>query len=133
MPIGIPAILGIIGAVTGGVELGTSLAGVGQPSQGDALKQQQQLLQQQQQKQAQQDALGRQKAVLANLANAQDQTGGAVSGGGLVNLASVIAGLPGAATDTTGQRALSQYLGTPSSDQGQNLVSQTFGLSGSQG
>ena len=131
--LGISEILTIIGLAAGGVGTGLSVAGVGQPSQGDALKKQQQLLQQEQQKQAQADAQTRQKAVLANLANAQDQTSGALAGGGLVNLASVISGLPGAAGDNTGQRALAQYLGQSQSGQDQNLVGQTFGISGSQG
>lgn len=137
-------IIPIIGLAFGGVELGTSIAGVGKPSEGDAQKQMQQQLDQQKAAQDKADQQAKQKAILANLANAQNQTGGNVNNPGLVDLASIIAGLPGEATGAPGQGALSQYLGTGSGSgtgtgssllhKDDNLVSATYGsLSGSQG
>lgn len=141
MPQAIPIILGVVAAT----ETGLQIAGVGQPSPGDAAKQQQEQLQKAQQAQAAQDAQQRQKAILANLANAQEQGGGALNAPSLTDLAAIIAGLPGEATSGAGKGALSQYLGLPSSTSGvvpnpsggggseDTMVGRTFGLSGSQG
>jgi len=123
----IAPIIGVIGAALGGLQL----AGVGQPSPGDAAKQQQKQLQEAQQKQAAADAQARQKSILAALPNAQEQGGGALETGSLTNLASVIAGLPGEGTTAAGKGALSQFLGSglPTSEN----ATPTSSLSGSQG
>jgi hypothetical protein len=131
--LGIPAIIGLVSAAVGGTELGVNLAGVGKPSTPDPSKQ----IQQQQQQQAAADALAKQKAIQANLSNAQEQGGGALNNPSLTDLAAIIAGLPGESTSGAGKNALSAYLGNPSlSDTGKpqdNLVGSTFGLSGSMG
>jgi len=126
-------IIGIIGAALSATELGMGLAGVGKPSPGDAAKEQQKMLAENQQKQAAADAQAKQKAILASLPNAQEQGGGALESGSLTNLASVIAGLPGEAGTGAGKGALSQFLGTGSTPVGENMVSATYGLNGSQG
>jgi hypothetical protein len=127
----------IASAAIGGTELGMGLAGVGQPSQGaaaDALKKQEQ-----QQSLAEQQA--KQRAIMASLPNAQEQGGGALNSPSLLNLGSVIAGLPGETNTPAGQSALTAFLGNISTGSGspastnpqpQNLVQATYGLSGSQ-
>lgn len=132
----IPFIPLIAAGVGGGVTLGTELAGVGQPSSN--LAQQQQQLQTAQQQQAQAASLQQQKAIQANLANSQEQTGGEVNAPGLVSLASIISGLPGAGSNTPnspGSNALAGFLGTGQQpNSGENLVSATYGsLNGGQG
>ena len=112
MPALIPVIVPLIAAGVGATELGMNLAGVGKPSQGDAQKQ----LQQAQEQQAAADAASKRKAILASMANAQEQGGGALSNPSLTDLASVIAGVPGEGTTSVGRGALTQYLGLPSGD-----------------
>jgi hypothetical protein len=130
MPAVLPIIIGAISAGIGGTELGMSLAGVGKPSGGDAAK----AAQDAQLKQAQADQAAKQKAILASLPNAQEQGGGALSAPSLTDLASVIAGLPGESTTSSGKGALNAFLGTPTTPAGsENMVSATYGLSGSQG
>jgi hypothetical protein len=134
MPAVVPLIVGLVSAGIGGTELGMNLAGVGQPSQGAANAQ----LQKQEQQQAQQDALAKQRAIQAALPNAQEQGGGALNQPSLLNLGSVIAGLPGETNTPSGQSALTAFLGLPgsggsTSQQPENMVSATYGLSGSQG
>jgi hypothetical protein len=121
-------IIPLIGLAVAGTSTGLSLADVGTGSPQKAADQQ--LLQQQQQ-QAAADQLQKQKAIQATLANSQEQSGGFLQTPQLVNLASVIAGLPGEATQpNTGGKAAATYFGTPSDT---NLVSSTYGLSGGQG
>ena len=135
MPFTLPVIIGAISAAIGGTELGMQIAGVGKPSGGDAAKQAQEAAL----KQSQADQQAKQKAILASLPNAQEQGGGALSAPSLTDLASVIAGLPGEATTSSGKGALNAFLGTPVSPGsstgpgGDTMVGATYGLSGSQG
>jgi hypothetical protein len=125
----------VAGAGIGATELGMGLAGVGQPSAGAAKDAAAKQAQADALKQAQADAQNRQKAILGNLPNAQEQGGGALGGLSLTDLASVMAGLPGATNTGQGRGALSTFLGSPqttTSTQPDNLVSATYGLSGSQ-
>ena len=103
-------VIELLSLAAAGAGIGMEVAGVGRPSSGDATKQ----LRQAQEQQAQQAAQQRQKAILANLANAQEQGGGALGNPSLVELASVIAGLPGEGQASAGRSALASYLGTPS-------------------
>lgn len=105
----IPLIVAAAGATTAGL----TLAGVGQPDTGAAMAQQQKQLNDAKMRQAQQDALAKQKAIQGNLANAQEQGGGALNAPSLTELAATIAGLPGEAGGPSGTNALSAYLGTP--------------------
>jgi hypothetical protein len=138
MPWIIPFIPLIAAGATVGTSVGLYEAGKGQTQQEEQAQQAQ--LNQEQMQQAQQNALAKQKAIQATLANAQGQSGGTLNSPGLVNLASVIAGFPGAGGDSSGSKALADYLGT-GGEEGQsgtgtgsgNLVSQTYGLSGTQG
>lgn len=132
MPVALPLIIGAIGAAVSGTELGMQIAGVGQPSAGDAKKQQEEALA----KQAQQEADARRKAIQANLPNAQGQTSGYLTDTGTLNLAAIQAGLPGATTSGTGVQALQDFLGTkpapgpapaPSEP---NFLQQVFGFNG---
>lgn len=126
----IPLIATIATAGVGATELGMKLAGVGQPSPTEAKKAQEAA----QLKQAQADADSKRKAILASLPNAQEQGGGSLTEPSLTSLASVIAGLPGEATTGAGRGALSDFLGTGQQTSGnENMVSATYGLSGSQG
>jgi hypothetical protein len=132
MPFTLPVIIGAISAAIGGTELGMQIAGVGKPSSGagEAAKQAQDA----QLKQAQADQQAKQKAILASLPNAQEQGGGALSAPSLTDLASVIAGMPGEATTSSGKGALNAFLGTPTGPAGnETMVGATYGLSGSQG
>jgi hypothetical protein len=61
--------------------------------------------------QVQQNELASQKAIQANLANAQEQGGGALSNPGLLGLGASIAGVPGDVGNASGQNALNAYLG----------------------
>jgi len=130
-----PPVLAIIPAIISGITGGLQLAGVGQPSPGDAAKQAQQQEQQAAFKQAQQDSLQRQKMILGALPGAQEQTGGNEGAPSLVNLASVIAGLPGENAGTAaGHGALASYLGlSPQAPTQDTMTSATYGLSGNQG
>ncbi len=120
----------LAGLATAGIGLGETVAGVGQPSSGDAAKQAQKA----QEQQVAADQAAKQKAILASLPNAQEQGGGALSAPSLTDLASVIAGLPGEATSASGKGALNAFLGTPVGPAGnENMISATYGLSGSQG
>jgi hypothetical protein len=129
----LPAIIGAVTAGLGATELGLNLAGVGQPSPGDAAKQAQAA----QEKQAAADAETRRKMILAALPGAQEQSGGALNAPSLTDLASVIAGLPGESnTGGAGEKALSSYLGLPGTGASTslapkgsgNLVETLFGL-----
>jgi hypothetical protein len=124
----------IIGLASGG--LTSAFGGGGGSSSSDAAA-----LAKQQQQQAQQDMLAKQRAIQASLPNAQEQGGGALNAPSLLNLGSVIAGLPGETNTPSGQSALTAFLGLPASGtstsgtttgQPQNLVGATYGLSGSQ-
>ena len=132
MPFIAPFIAPLITAAIGGTELGMNLAGVGQPSPGDAAKQ----LEKQKEQQAQQDALAKQKMIQAALPNAQEQSGGTLDTPSLTDLGAIIAGLPGEANTGAGRGALSSYLGLgpTQTQQPGNLVSATYGagLTGSQ-
>jgi hypothetical protein len=142
MPAIVPFIPLIIGAASVGTSTGLALSGAGQPSPNAGLDQQNKLLEQQKQQQAQSDAQAKQKAILANLANSQEQTGGNVGNNTLVDLASIIAGLPGEASGAPGKGALASFLGTGGGGGGggtstgsgteTNLVNQTF-FNGGQG
>lgn len=128
----IPLIAAGVGAATAGVSLYES----GQ--QADAAKkaeqQQQDQLKQQEQLQSAQDAQARQKMIQANLANAQTQSGGSVNAPTLVDLAGIIAGVPGSGTSGEGKQALSKYLGTgDEGGSGTNFATATASLNGSQG
>jgi len=132
----IPLITAAIAGTTGGMQL----AGVGQPSPGDAAKAQQQQLQADQLKQLQADQLAKQKAIQANLSNAQEQGGGALNAPSLTDLAAIIAGLPGESGTASGKGALASYLGTgnpvPGAATGtgsDTMVGATYGLSGGMG
>ena len=125
-------IIPVILAATSATELGMNLAGVGRPSTPDPNKQ----LDAAKQAQAQADADTKMKAIRANLANAQEQGGGALNAPSLTDLAAVIAGLPGESGTTAGRTALSSFLGTPSPTASTDtMMSATYGpgLSGSQG
>lgn len=129
----IPLVVAVAGIGTGVYESDKSSS-----QASDAAAQQQKQLQQAQLQQTQQNELQKQKSIQANISNAQEQGGGALSAPGLVNLASIIAGFPGTGGDASGDKALASYLGTGSSGTGsglgsENLVGATFGLSGSQG
>jgi Sec-independent protein translocase protein TatA len=134
----IPLWLEIVLGATAAAGAGTSIYSAVKQGQAasDAQKQQQQMLQQSQQQAAAANQQAQQKAVLANLANAQAQGGGFLPEQGQLNLASVVAGMPGAGTTASGQGALAQYLGTGAAATApteQNVVGSTYGLSGSQG
>lgn len=136
MPFIVPFIPLIAAAATAGTSIGLYEANKGDAS--DAAAQQQKQLQQEQLQQVQQNELSKQKAIQANVANAQEQGGGALTSPGLANLASIIAGFPGGSGDSASSNALASYLGTgsggTSSGTGNdNLVGATYGLSGSQG
>lgn len=135
MPWIVPFIPLIAAGATAGTSVGLYEANKGDAS--DAAAQQEKQIQQAQLQQVQQNELQKQKAIQANVANAQEQGGGALNSPGLVNLASVIAGFPGAGGDASGSKALASYLGTgsgTSSGSGnENLVGATYGLNGSQG
>jgi hypothetical protein len=140
MPMAIPLIISGIGAAAAGAAgsglLGAITGGGGGGGSADAAKQAQDA----QLKQAQADQQAKQKAILASLPNAQEQSGGALSAPSLTDLAAVIAGLPGEATSGAGKGALSQFLGAgtgpttgASTGSPDTLVGATYGLSGSQG
>jgi hypothetical protein len=125
----IPLIVGAVGGTVGGLQLAD--VGTGSP-QKDAQAQ----LTKDQQMQSQADQMAKQKAILASLPNAQEQGGGSLQSPELVNLASIIAGLPGEGNaPNTGGKALSAFLGQgdSASGTGGNLVSSTYGINGSQG
>lgn len=105
----IPLIVAGAGATTAGL----TLAGVGQPNQEAIARQQQKQLNDAKMAQAQQDQQSKQKAILGNLANAQEQGGGALNSPSLTELAATIAGLPGEAGGPSGTGAINAYLGTP--------------------
>lgn len=131
MPAFVPFIPLIVAGI-GGTTAGLSLADVGTGSpqkDADATLKQQQLLASQQAQQQQQKLIG------ANLANSQEQSGGNVNNQTLVDLASIISGVPGAANTTTGNNALASFLGTPNSSSStpDTLVSSTYGINGGQG
>lgn len=133
MPFIVPFIPLIAAAATTGTSVGLYEAGKGDASDAQAAQQKQ--LQQSQLQQLQQNELSKQKSIQANIANAQEQGGGALNSPGLVNLASIISGFPGAGGDASAGKALSSFLGT-GNDQSSgvgNLVSNTYGLSGGQG
>ena len=136
MPIALPAVIGLVSAAIGGTELGMGLAGVGQPSPNAAKDAAAKQAQADALKQAQADADSKRKAILGNLPNAQEQAGGALGGLSLTDLASVMAGLPGQSNAGPGRGALSSFLGSPQTSAptqpGENMVSATYGLSGSQ-
>jgi hypothetical protein len=137
MPALIPVVLPILGAIGGAASAATSIYSLTQQpgGGGDAAKQAQEAAQ----KQALADQQAKQKAILASLPNAQEQSGGALSAPSLTDLASVIAGLPGESNTPAGKGALSAFLGTPTPGAGSSgtgsdtLVGATYGLSGSQG
>lgn len=140
MPWIVPFIPLIAGGVTSGTQLGMGLAGVGQPSPGEAAAAQQKQMQADQLKQLQADQLAKQKMIQANLSNAQEQGGGALSGPGLTDLAAIIAGLPGESGTASGKGALASFLGTGSPVPGaatgagpDTMVGATYGLSGGMG
>jgi len=129
----IPGIIpALIGAGAAGTTAGLSLADVGTGSPQKTADQQLQIQQQQLAQQAQQQ---QQKLIGANLANSQEQSGGNVNNQTLVDLASIISGVPGSAGTTTGNNALAAFLGTPNSSSSttDNLVSSTYGINGGQG
>ena len=128
----IPLITAGAGATIGGLEL--AQAGTGSPMKAEEAQQQQQR-QQAQQQQSAAAAQTQQKAILANLPDAQNQTGGSVNAPGLTDLAAIIAGIPGQANSSPGKSALATFLGQqPGGSGGDNLVSSTYGtLNGSQG
>lgn len=134
-----PAIIPFIPLIAAGI--GAATAGVGiyeQSKQGDQLKQeqkdQQAQLQKQEEMQSAQDAQQRQKMIQANLANAQTQSGGSVNNPTLVDLAGIIAGVPGSGTSGEGKQALSKYLGTgEDTGSGTNFAGAVTALNGGQG
>lgn len=132
----LPVIATLASAAIGGTELGMNLAGVGQPSAGAAAAQEAKA----QQAQALADQQAKQRAIQASLPNAQEQGGGALNQPSLLNLGSVIAGLPGETNTPAGQNALTAFLGlnqgggtgTTSTTGSPSLVGATYGISGSQ-
>jgi hypothetical protein len=102
MPFIIPLAISAVSAVMGGLSAG------GGPSSSDTTKQ----VDAAALKQLQADQQAKQKAILANLPGAQEQSGGALSGPGLTDLAAVIAGLPGESGTGAGKGALASFMGT---------------------
>lgn len=103
----------IIGAVVGGTELGTQLAGVGQPSPHEMERQQQEMLDKMKQQQATQDERTKAAAIARAAPDAQEAAGAGLNQTGLLSLAMSQAGVPG--DPYAGNQALSQLFGANAS------------------
>jgi hypothetical protein len=95
MPEALAWIIPLVSAGVGGTEMGLNIAGVGQPSPGDAAKKQQAMLDKQKQDEAKQLALQKQEMFKHFAPDVQSATGGALTDQAFSQMVATLSGSPG--------------------------------------